>query len=73
MQKWRNDSMREQEEKLTADYKWKLEEQKQHFMQSLQEQKYYYENHYFLVKIMLKAYKKLDQIHNKFKKILKKN
>lgn len=73
MQKWRNDSMREQEEKLTADYKWKLEEQKQHFMQSLQEQKYYYENHYFLVKIMLKAYKKLDQVHNKFKKILKKN
>lgn len=73
LKKWQTESLRQQKEKLTADYEWKLEEQKRHYMQSLQQQKYYYENNYLLVKIMLKAYKRFDQIKNKVKKILKKN
>ncbi len=73
LKKWNFESLRQQEEKLTADFKWKLEEQKQHYMAALNEQKNYYENNYLLVKIILKAYKKLDQVKNKINKILKKN
>ncbi len=73
LKKWQAESLRQQEEKLTADFNWKLEEQKKHYMQALQDQKNYYENNYLLVKIILKAYKNLDQIKNKIKKILKKN
>ena len=73
LKKWNSESLRQQEEKLTADFKWKLEEQKQHYMSALNEQKNYYENNYFLVKIILKAYKKLDQVKNKIKNVLKKN
>ena len=42
-------------------------------MAALNEQKNYYENNYLLFKIMLKAYKKLDQVKNKIKKVFKKN
>lgn len=73
LKKWNFESLRQQEEKLTANFKWKLEEQKQHYMIALNEQKNYYENNYLLVKIMLKVYKKLEQIKNKINKILKKN
>lgn len=73
LKKWQGESLRQQKEQLTADFEWKLQEQKQHYMQALNEQKKYYENNYLLVKIMLKAYKKLDQVKNKAKKILKKN
>lgn len=70
---WQTESVRQTTEKLTADYEWKLEEQKQHFNEALHNQKQYYENHYLLVKIILKLYKKTDQLKNKLKKLIKKN
>ncbi len=73
LKSWQAESVRQVKEKLTADYNWKLEEQKQHYMQALIDQKNYYENHYFLVKILLKFYKKSEQLKNKLKKLIKKN
>ena len=80
LRKWQIESLRQQKEKLTADFEWKFKEQKrryqeqeQRYQQALIEQKNYYENNYLLVKIMLKAYKKLDQVKNKIKKVFKKN
>ncbi len=73
LKKWQAESVRQVKEKLIADYEWKLKEQKQHYMQALNEQKNYYENKYLLVKILLKAYKKLEQLQNKLKKSVKKN
>ncbi len=70
---WQAESVKQTEEKLKADYEWKLEEQKQFFSQALKNQKEYYENNYFPVKIMLKLCKKSEQLKNKFKRILKKN
>ncbi len=73
LKKWQAELLRQQKEKLIADYEWKLEAQKQHYAKALQEQKDFYENNYLLVKILLKAYKKTEQLKNKFKKIIKKN
>lgn len=70
---WQAESVRQVKEKLTADYEWKLEEQRQHYQESFMKQKDYYENKYFLVKILLKCYKKREQLKNKIDKILKKN
>ena len=70
---WQADSVRQVREKITADYEWKLAEQKRHYEDSLQNQKYYYENNYFLVKIVLKICRKIDKIKNQIKKIMKKN
>ena len=70
---WQAESVKQVSEKLKADYEWKLEEQKQHYQEALIKQKEYYENNYFLVKIMLKFYKKFEQLKNKIKKIIKKN
>ena len=71
--KWQAESLRQQEEKLTADYEWKMEEQRRHYTESLIQQKNYYENHFLLVKIALKMHRKYGQLKNKVKKILKKN
>ena len=70
---WQAESVRQVTEKLTADYEWKLEAQKQHYQEALNKQKDYYENNYFLVKIVLKFCKKSEQLKNKVKNILKKN
>lgn len=70
---WQKESVRQTTEKLTADYKWKMEELKKHYNEALYNQKQYYENHYLLVKIVLKLYKNIDQLKNKFKKLIKKN
>ena len=70
---WQAQSLRQTKEKLTADYEWKLEEQKQHYMNALNEQKNYYENHFLSVKILLKLCKKTEQVKNKLKKLVKKN
>ena len=71
--KWQAESLRQQEEKITADYEWKMEEQRRHYTESLREQKNYYENKLLLVKIALKAHRKFGQLKNKVKKVLKKN
>ncbi|MBQ8886913.1 MAG: glycosyltransferase [Candidatus Gastranaerophilales bacterium] len=70
---WQAESVRQVTEKLTADYEWKLEAQKQHYQEALKQQKDYYENNYFLVKMVLKLHKKSEQLQNKIKNILKKN
>lgn len=70
---WQAESVRQVTEKLTADYEWKLEAQKQHYQEALNKQKDYYENNYFLVKMVLKFCKKSEQLKNKVKKFLKKN
>ena len=70
---WQAESVKQVTEKLKADYEWKLEEQKQHYQEALIKQKEYYENNYLLVKIILKSYKKVEQLKNKIKKIIKKN
>ncbi len=70
---WQAESVKQVSEKLKADYEWKLEEQKQHYQEALIKQKEYYENNYLLVKIILKFYKKVEQLKNKIKKIIKKN
>ena len=70
---WQAESVRQVTEKLTADYEWKLESQKQHYQEALKQQKDYYENNYFLVKIVLKLCKKSEQFKNKVKNLLKKN
>ena len=73
LKSWQAESVRQVKEKLIADYEWKLEEQRQHYQESFIKQKDYYENKYLLVKILLKLYKKKDQLKNKIGKILKKN
>ncbi len=73
LKRWQAESLRQQKEKLTADYEWKLEAQRQHYMQALQQQKYYYENNFLPVKIVLKLCRKSLQIQNKIKKLIKKN
>ncbi len=73
LKSWQAESVRQVKEKLTADYEWKLEEQKQHFQEAFIKQKDYYENKYLLVKILLKFYKKREQLKNKIGKIFKKN
>ncbi len=70
---WQAESVKQTQEKIKSDYEWKLKEQKQHYEESLRKQKEYYENNYLLVKILLKMYKKSEQLKNKFKKIIKKN
>ena len=70
---WQAESVRQVTEKLKADYEWKLEEQKQQYQSALIKQKEYYENNYLLVKIILKFYKKVEQLKNKIKRIIKKN
>ncbi|MCD7740148.1 MAG: glycosyltransferase [Candidatus Gastranaerophilales bacterium] len=70
---WQADSVKQTQEKLKADYEWKLEEQKQRFEEALRKQKEYYENNYFAVKILLKFCKLSEQLKNKFKKVIKKN
>lgn len=70
---WQAESVKQTTEKLTADYEWKLEAQKQHYQEALIKQKEYYENNYLLVKIVLKFCKKFEQLKNKIKNILKKN
>ncbi len=70
---WQAESVKQVSEKLKADYEWKLEEQKQHYQEALIKQKEYYENNYLLVKIILKFYKKVEQLKNKIKRIIKKN
>ena len=70
---WQAESVRQVTEKLTADYEWKLQEQQRHMEDSLQKQKYYYENNYLLVKIMLKICRKAEKIQNKIKNLIKKN
>ncbi len=70
---WQAESVKQATEKLTADYEWKLEAQKQHYQEALIKQKEYYENNYLLVKIVLKFCKKFEQLKNKIKNILKKN
>ena len=67
---WQAESVRQVTEKLTADYEWKLEAQKQHYQEALNKQKDYYENNYFLVKIVLKFCKKSEQLKNKVKSLL---
>ena len=73
LKKWQSQSTRELNEKLTADYEWKLEQQKTHYQQVLIDQKNYYENNFLLVKMSRKLKKKKAQIKNKIKKIFKKN
>ncbi len=73
LKKWQAQSTRELNEKLTADYEWKLEQQKMHYQQVLIDQKNYYENNFLLVKMSIKFNKKKSQIKNKIKKIFKKN
>lgn len=73
LKKWQAESLRQMKEKLTADYEWKLEEQKQHYMESLQQQKNYYENYFLPVKIVLKLCRRMEQVKNKFKRMAKKN
>ncbi len=70
---WQAESVRQTSEKLTADYEWKLQEQRRHYEESLQKQKDYYENNFFLVKILLKVYRIIDKIKNSIKKSVKKN
>ena len=70
---WQAESVKQVTEKLKADYEWKLEEQKQQYQEALIKQKEYYENNYLLVKIILKFYKKVEQLKNKIKRIIKKN
>ncbi len=70
---WQAESVKQVTEKLKADYEWKLEEQKQQYQSALIKQKEYYENNYLLVKIILKFYKKVEQLKNKIKRIIKKN
>ena len=65
LKSWQAESVKQVKEKLTADYEWKLENQKQHYMQALIDQKNYYENHFLLVKILLKFYKKSERRYNK--------
>lgn len=73
LKKWQAQSLREREEKLTADYEWKLKVQQDYCNKALLEQKEYYENNFLLVKIIIKTTRKIMQIKNKIKKILKKN
>lgn len=70
---WQAESVKQVSEKLKADYEWKLEEQKQYYQEALIKQKEYYENNYLLVKIILKFYKKVEQLKNKIRRIIKKN
>lgn len=70
---WQAESVRQVTEKITADYEWKLQEQQRHWEDSLQKQKYYYENNYLLVKIMLKICRKAEKIQNTIKNLIKKN
>lgn len=71
--RYQTEALKQQREQITADYEWKLESQKRHYLDALREQKNYYENNFLLVKMMLKAYKKTNQLKNKIKNILKKN
>ena len=70
---WQAESVKQVSEKLKADYEWKLGEQKQHYQEALIKQKEYYENNYLLVKIILKFYKKVEQLKNKIRRIIRKN
>jgi hypothetical protein len=70
---WQKESVRQTKEKLTSTYEWKIEDLKQHYQNSLNQQKEYYENKFLLVKIMLKLCKQLEQLKNKVKKVFKKN
>ena len=73
LKSWQAESERQIREKLTADYEWKLEDLRQKHKEALLNQKNFYENKYLLVKILLKLYKKIEQLKNKAGKILKKN
>lgn len=73
LNKWREESLRQQAEKMSADYNWKMDEQKKHFNESLKQQKDYYENKFLLVKMALKIHRKFGQLKNKIKKVFKKN
>lgn len=73
LKKWQAESLRQQKEHLTAEFEWKLKEQKQFYRDEIAKQKYYYENNFLLVKIILKLYKISFQIKNRIKKFLKKN
>lgn len=73
LKKWQAKSLREREEKITADYEWLLENQRMQFKQALIKQKEYYENSFLLVKMSIKFKKKFNQAKNKIKRMLKKN
>ncbi|MBQ4122869.1 glycosyltransferase [bacterium] len=73
LKKWQAKSLRECEEKITANYKWLLEDREMRFKQALIKQKEYYENNFLLVKINIKLKKKFNQLVNKIKKFLKMN
>lgn len=73
LKKWQAKSLRECEEKITADFKWIIENREMQFKQALIKQKEYYENNFLLVKINIKFRKKFNQAINKIKKFLKKN
>ncbi len=73
LKKWQSKSLREQEEKLNADFKWKLQNQKYMYLIALKKQKDYYENSFLSVKINLKIKKFIGQAKNKIKNIFKKN
>lgn len=73
LKRWQSKSVRECREKVTADFKWKLENQKQQYQNALKQQKEYYENNFLLVKINIKIRKIMSQMKNKIKRFLKKN
>lgn len=73
LKKWQAKSIKEKEEKITADFKWKIEQINQEYKKELKNQKDYYENNFFSVKMEIKIRKFIGQFINKIKKLLKKN
>lgn len=73
LKKWQVNSVRDKEEKLTADFNWEIEQIKKEYQKELKNQKDYYENNFLSVKIEKKLKKIIGQFINKIKKLLKKN
>ncbi len=71
--RWSEDALAEQKKRIVNEYENKLREQNENYQKTLQQVKDYYENEFFLVKIILKSYKIKNQAVNKIKNLLKKN
>ena len=71
--KWNENALLEQKKQLINEYETKLRIQNENYQKTLQQVKDYYENEFFLVKIVLKSYKIKNQMINKIKNLFKKN
>ena len=70
---WNKEALAQQKQNITNEYEAKIKEQNEIHQKTLQQIKYYYENEFLLVKIILKLYKIKNQFTNKIKNFLKKN